>query len=65
MGTQKEIARDIIDYKADYVLCLKANHPILWAQVKAWFEQAEATHFVGLEHSHHPGQSQLFCINRT
>jgi hypothetical protein len=32
MGTQKEIARDIIDYKADYVLCLKANHPILWAQ---------------------------------
>jgi predicted transposase YbfD/YdcC len=53
MGTQKEIARDIIDYKADYVLCLKANHPILWAQVKAWFEQAEATHFVGLEHSHH------------
>jgi predicted transposase YbfD/YdcC len=53
MGTQKEIARDIIGHKADYVLCLKANHPILWAQVKAWFEQAEATHFAGLEHSYH------------
>lgn len=53
MGTQKEIAREIIGYGADYVLCLKANHPTLWAQVTAWFEQAEATNFAGLEHSHH------------
>ncbi|MEA5450830.1 ISAs1 family transposase [Leptolyngbya sp. CCNP1308] len=50
MGTQKEIAREIIGHGADYVLCLKANHPILWAEVIAWFEQAEATHFEGLEH---------------
>jgi predicted transposase YbfD/YdcC len=42
MGTQKEIAREIIGHGADYVLCLKANHPTLWAEVTAWFEQAEA-----------------------
>jgi len=52
MGTQKAIAQEIIGHGADYVLCLKANHPTLWAEVKAWFEQAEATQFVGLEHSH-------------
>ena len=52
MGTQKEIAREIIGHGADYVLCLKANHPTLWAQVKGWFEQSEATHFAGVEHSH-------------
>jgi predicted transposase YbfD/YdcC len=52
MGTQKEIAREIVAQGADYVLCLKANHPTLWAEVMAWFKQAEATHFAGLEHSH-------------
>ncbi|HZG38304.1 MAG TPA: ISAs1 family transposase, partial [Nodosilinea sp.] len=53
MGTQKEIARDIIAQGADYVLCLKANHPTLWAAVKAWFEQAEAADWADCEHSHH------------
>lgn len=52
MGTQKEIAREIIGHRADYVLCLKANHPTLWAEVKAWFEQAEVANFEGLEHSY-------------
>lgn len=52
MGTQKEIAREIIGHGADYVLCLKANHPTLWAEVTAWFKQAEATHFSGLDHSY-------------
>lgn len=31
MGTQHEIARHIVGKGADYVLCLKANHSILWA----------------------------------
>lgn len=53
MGTQKEIAREILGHGADYVLCLKANHPTLWAEVMAWFEQAEAANFAGLEHSYH------------
>lgn len=52
MGTQKEIAREIISRGADYVLCLKANHPTLSAEVTAWFEQAEASNFAGLEHSY-------------
>ena len=50
MGTQKEIAREIIGHGADYVLCLKANHPTLWAEVTAWFKQAEASNFAALEH---------------
>lgn len=51
MGTQHEIAKQIIAQGADYVLCLKANHPTLWAEVKAWFEAAEAIAFAGIEHS--------------
>jgi predicted transposase YbfD/YdcC len=34
------------------VLCLKANHPTLWAEATAWFKQAEAVNFAGLEHSY-------------
>lgn len=52
MGTQKEIAREIIGHGADYVLCLKANHPTLWAEVTAWFKAAEAANFADLEHSY-------------
>ena len=51
MGTQHEIAKQIVAKGADYVLCLKANHPTLWAEVKAWFEAAEAIAFAGIEHS--------------
>jgi len=50
MGTQSEIARQIVDKGADYVLCLKANHPTLWNQVRLWFEQAQLEHFEGIEH---------------
>lgn len=51
MGTQHEIAHQIVAKGADYVLCLKANHPTLWAEVNAWFETAQATEFAGIEHS--------------
>ena len=51
MGTQHEIAKQIVAKGADYVLCLKANHPTLSAEVKAWFEAAEAIAFAGIEHS--------------
>lgn len=40
MGTQTAIAAQIYNAKADYVLALKANHPTLHGQVKAWFDQA-------------------------
>ncbi len=50
MGTQTEIAKQIIDKGADYVLCLKANHPTLWNQVRVWFEQAQQNRFEEIEH---------------
>ncbi|MBA3789586.1 ISAs1 family transposase [Patescibacteria group bacterium] len=52
MGTQTEIARQIIAKGADYILSLKANHPTLCAQVKAWFEAAQLRGFEGIEHTH-------------
>ena len=52
MGTQTEIAQKIIDRKANYVLTLKANHPTLYRQVKAWFEQAQAQQFQGIDVSY-------------
>jgi predicted transposase YbfD/YdcC len=52
MGTQTAIARAIVAKGADYVLSLKANHPTLYAQVKAWFETAHSTDFAGIEYSY-------------
>jgi len=42
MGTQKSIAAHIIQARADYILCLKSNHPKLFQQVHDWFETARA-----------------------
>ncbi len=52
MGTQTEIARKIIDKKADYVLTLKANHPTLYSQIKQWFEMRLADNFTGIDFSY-------------
>lgn len=52
LRTQTEIAKQIIEKGADYVLCLKANHPTLWNTVKTWFESSLAKGFKGIEHSH-------------
>ena len=52
MGTQTDIATQIVTQKADYVLCLKANHPTLYQQVKGLFEQAIQTGFEGLDVDH-------------
>ena len=52
MGAQTEIARQIVTKGADYILCLKANHPTLYAQVKAWFETALGQGFAGIDHSY-------------
>jgi len=43
MGTQKEIAQQIIQAQADYVLTLKKNHPTLSGQVTTWFEERPET----------------------
>lgn len=38
MGTQKEIAAKIKEKKADYVLSLKGNHPLLNEEVSSYFD---------------------------
>ena len=50
MGTQKEIARAIIDQGADYVLALKGNQGGLFEDVQWLFEQAQATQFQAVAH---------------
>ena len=52
MGTQTAVAEQIVNKGADYVLCLKANHPTLHNQVRTWFENAMAKGFQGIEHSY-------------
>jgi len=50
MGTQTAIAGQIVAKGGNYVLSLKANHPTLYAQVKAWFEIAQSSAFAGVEY---------------
>jgi predicted transposase YbfD/YdcC len=40
MGTQTRVAETIVDRGGDYVLALKSNHPRLYGDVKAFFEDA-------------------------
>jgi predicted transposase YbfD/YdcC len=42
LNTQKETARQIVKgNKADYVLALKGSHPLLYSEVKDYFEMAQ------------------------
>ena len=50
MGCQKDIAQAIRDTKADYLLQVKGNQPILEADIQASIETAFAADFVGYEH---------------
>jgi predicted transposase YbfD/YdcC len=38
IGCQKDIAHAIVDSQADYVLALKANHPLLYQEVSSLFQ---------------------------
>ncbi len=51
MGCQKDIARAVIDQKADYVLALKANQGQLHDDVQEWFAWAQQTRFEDMPHS--------------
>lgn len=42
MGCQKDIAAQIIDKQADYVLALKGNHPTALEEVKLFFDETVA-----------------------
>ena len=55
MGTQKDIAQKITDKGADYVLSLKENHPLLYQQTVALFEERLRTpeKFSAIEFSQH------------
>ncbi len=52
MGTQKGIAKLIINKKADYILALKGNQGKLHKQVKDWFENAKNNNFSGIKYSY-------------
>jgi len=45
MGCQKDIAAQIIDRKADYVLALKGNHGNLHDDVRTYFDEVEKSNF--------------------
>lgn len=50
MGTQKQIAKLIVEREADYVLALKDNQGHLFEDVQQIFAQAQSVHFAGIEH---------------
>jgi predicted transposase YbfD/YdcC len=51
MGCQKEIAAQIVEQEADYVLSLKGNQGTLHKDVADYFEWAEKIKFKGIDHS--------------
>lgn len=53
MGAQTAIAAQIKQAEAEYVLALKGNQGKLNQQVEAWFKQAQANGFSGIEYSYH------------
>lgn len=57
LGTQKDIARQIVEAKADYILALKGNQGQLYEDVIEWFDWAESQSFRNIpvetyQHSH-------------
>jgi len=52
LNCQKDIAQTIIEAGGDYVLALKANHPVLHQEVVDWFEWAKARAFRDLDHTY-------------
>ena len=52
MGTQKEIARVVVDQGADYVLAVKENQGHLYEDVVATFQEAEQRQFEHVPHTY-------------
>lgn len=48
MGCQRKIAQTIIDQKADYVLAVKDNQPLLHAKIKTLLDEAILQKFKGM-----------------
>lgn len=49
-GCQKNIAAQIVEKKADYVLAVKGNQPTLEADLQRLFQQGIETNFAGMKH---------------
>jgi len=52
MGCQKDIAAKIRDRGADYVLALKGNQGLFHDEIKAFLDDAHASAFKGIPHTH-------------
>lgn len=52
MGTQRNIADQIIDQGGDYILALKGNQSTLHNQVKAFFQTAQQSQWAGIDVSY-------------
>lgn len=52
MGTQRDIATQIIDQGGDYILALKGNQGQLHKGVEAFFKAAEKSQWTGIEYSY-------------
>lgn len=50
IGAQKEIVKEIVDKKADYVIGLKENQKTLYKAVKDTYQEARDTKWKGIEH---------------
>jgi predicted transposase YbfD/YdcC len=50
MGTQKKIAKQIVEQKGDFALALKKNQGILYAKVQEIFDVAKKSGFVNIRH---------------
>lgn len=50
MGCQKEIAKQIVKQKADYILALKGNHSGLQNELEAWWHKCEREGFTADNH---------------
>lgn len=53
MGAQTEIAEQIIEQDADYLLTIKENHPHLHEDIQLFFKLAQQNNFQKVEHTYH------------
>ncbi len=69
MGTQRNIAAQIIEQKGNYILALKGNQGNLRKEVVAFFEQAQLKNWEGIDYSYsekteagHHRIEHRFCV---
>ena len=53
MGCQTEVAAQIVEQKADYVLAVKGNQGELYEELQEFFAIARAAQFRGVKHTYH------------